>query len=246
MLELQQRAGRFYYGLFRHPVARVMKFEKFASYFSELPNGGTVLDYGSGDRPLEPMLAGKFDRYIAADYPATNAAHARRPDVVINTDGLDLPDESVECVVLTEVLEHLYEPKLVLQEIHRLLKPGGTFIGTVPFAMNEHEQPYDFHRYTFFCLKTMFEKTGFEIRRIEYVGDNVGVAIATATRVVAIIPKTLHRLGFRRLATATHSILRVPEALYYGAVKIGLDPGRLPYYRDYPFGFSFCAAKPWP
>lgn len=39
--------------------------------------------------------------------------------------GLDIPAESVDFVIFTEVVEHLYNPAHALKEIARVLKPGG-------------------------------------------------------------------------------------------------------------------------
>lgn len=242
-LKPNSRGDRHWYPLLKNPVARVLKFEKFCEYFSDLPGGRTVVDYGSGDSPYESMLSKKFEQYIAADYLAANVAHARRPDVAIVDNKLDMPNATASCVVLTEVLEHLYEPRKVLTEINRVLEQGGVLIGTVPFAINEHEQPYDFHRYTFFCLQAMFEESGFEIKRLEYVGDNIGVAIVCWSRVAGIIPKALYRLRLSRVAVAVNGLIRIPELIYYWMRRIGLDPARVAYYRSYPFGFSFMLVK---
>lgn len=243
MLQPKRRGDKYYFRLLLNPVSRVMKFEKFFEYFSGLENGGTVVDYGCGDRPYEEMLSGKFDRYVAVDYDAANAAHTRRPDISIVDNKLGLPSGSARAVVLTEVMEHLYEPRVVLREINRVLEPGGILIGTVPFAINEHEQPYDFHRYTYFCLKAMFDEAGFEVERLEYVGDNVGVAVTCVTRLFGILPKALHKIGLCRLALACFAFIRLPEAIYYMLHSAGLNPGKLPYYQSYPFGFSFMLFK---
>ena len=244
MLKLQNRNGRYSYSIFLNPVSRVMKFKRFAAYFASLPKGECIVDYGAGDRPLEPMLRTKFSRYIAADYPPSNAAHAQRPDILITEDSIDMESATADCVVLTEVMEHLYDPKAVLAEIKRVLKPGGALIGTVPFALGEHEQPYDFHRYTSFCLRRMFEETGLEIVHLEYVGDSVGVAVSSFTRVLGIFVKALHKLKLAPIAHFVNIIFRLPEMLYYGLVQIGLNPGRVGYYKAYPFGFTFHVVKP--
>ncbi len=47
-----------------------------------------------------------------------------------------LPDNSVDIVIATEVLEHMVWPHSLLQEAHRLLKPGGVIIATTPNATN--------------------------------------------------------------------------------------------------------------
>jgi SAM-dependent methyltransferase len=221
-----------------------MKFRRIKRYFSSLPKGECALDYGSGDRPLEPLLRTKFREYVAADHPVSNVAHSRRPDISIIDNHVDVDSESVDCVVLTEVMEHCYDPKGALKEIFRVLKPGGAVIGTVPFAIGEHESPYDFYRYTSFCLRRMFDETGFQVVDLDYVGDSIGVAISAVCRAFNPLPKALSKFGLKRLAQLAQLIVRLPEIVYYGAVRIGLDPGRIGYYRIYPIGFAFHLLKP--
>jgi SAM-dependent methyltransferase len=43
-----------------------------------------------------------------------------------------LPDASFDVVMIVSVLEHLWEPLRALQEIRRLLRPGGTCLVNVP------------------------------------------------------------------------------------------------------------------
>ncbi|MGB7327165.1 MAG: class I SAM-dependent methyltransferase [Rubripirellula sp.] len=244
MLTVQSKRGHYYFSVLWHPVSRVLKFQRFVEFFESLPEGGVVLDYGAGDRPYEQMMLTKFDQYVAADYPDANAAHGARPDIAIVDNSLEMESESVDCVILTEVMEHLYEPRLALEEMFRVLKPGGRIIGTVPFAMNEHEQPYDFHRYTSFCLKQMFADAGFECVKLDYIGDTLGVATMTFSRVFGITNKALNKLGLKPLAMLVQLVYRIPELLYYLMLKCGLNPQRIDYYGCYPFGFAFHIQKP--
>jgi SAM-dependent methyltransferase len=45
---------------------------------------------------------------------------------------LPLPDDAVDAVVLLDVLEHVPDPAAVLTEIHRVLRPGGSLVLSVP------------------------------------------------------------------------------------------------------------------
>lgn len=243
MLELSERNGRFSYPLWKHPISRVLKFHNVARYFEQIEKGGSVLDYGSGDRPYERMLLSQFDRYIAADHPEANAAHAKRPEIHIVDDKIELEDSAVDCVLLTEVLEHVFRPREALLEIHRVLRDGGHLVGSVPFSVGEHEVPFDFHRYTSFCLRKLFEETGFEVVEIEHVGDMVGVAAMNCSGVLLIVPKILYRLRLRRLAAISRFLLRAPEYAYWALTSIGIRPGSVDYYRRTPFGYTFIVTK---
>jgi len=53
-----------------------------------------------------------------------------------------------------------------------VLKPGGRLLLTVPFAWDEHEQPFDYARYSSFGLKYLLEKNGFTVvEQIKSVND---------------------------------------------------------------------------
>lgn len=46
--------------------------------------------------------------------------------------GIPLPDQSVDCVTMLALLEHLNKPGAVLREVFRILKPGRKVILTTP------------------------------------------------------------------------------------------------------------------
>jgi SAM-dependent methyltransferase len=67
----------------------------------------------------------------------------------IKADLLDLPvdSESLDGVVLTEVLEHCADPFGAIKEVHRVLKPGGFLMVTSPFFWAWHGRNDDKHQY---------------------------------------------------------------------------------------------------
>ena len=65
-------------------------------------------------------------------------------DIVSDIIQIPLPDNSVDAIMCTEVLEHLPNPILAIKEFSRLIKPAGYLILTAPFASLVHFAPYHF------------------------------------------------------------------------------------------------------
>ena len=50
----------------------------------------------------------------------------------LNVDTLDFENNSFDLIILGEVIEHLYDPDIILQECSRILKPNGVLLITTP------------------------------------------------------------------------------------------------------------------
>ncbi len=98
--------------------------------------------------------------------------HPQSPDVVrVDLEKeIPLPDGSQDFLLLTNVLEHLYDYRTCLAETYRVLKPGGRLIGAVPYLHKIHPDPDDFFRYSESSLRRMFREAGYETLRIEPLG----------------------------------------------------------------------------
>lgn len=104
-----------------------------------LPKGGTVVDVASGTGNLAVKLAATnwYKQVIAVDISersldvAHQNAHKMQTTIkTITSDMTILPfdDNSVDLVVGCAFLHHLPDPKTFMQEVLRILKPGGEFI----------------------------------------------------------------------------------------------------------------------
>jgi SAM-dependent methyltransferase len=82
------------------------------------------------------------------------------PAVQFIADGHSMPlaDGSVDGVVIQAVLEHVLEPNVVVEEIHRVLRSGGIVYADTPFLQQVHEGPYDFTRFTDSGHRYLFRK----------------------------------------------------------------------------------------
>ena len=126
-------------------------------------NFETVVDIGAGKSPYRKLI--HCDKYIAVDVEDRRGAG----DVVIADVNKDIPLENniTDLVLMTEVLEHIKEPRVVLAEVYRILKPGGKLILTTPFVWPEHEAPNDFYRYTKYGLEYLLRESGYNDIKIE-------------------------------------------------------------------------------
>ncbi len=132
--------------------------------------GGSILDIGGGGG------RGSHYRFL----PLTRDARVQTVDVVqrpgtnfvldITRERVPLPDNSQDHIFLFNILEHLAAPDAALREAHRLLKDGGTLLGTVPFLVNVHPDPHDFLRFTDEALKALFTRNGFVVETIAPIG----------------------------------------------------------------------------
>jgi SAM-dependent methyltransferase len=99
-----------------------------------------------------------------------------------------VPDEWYDYVLFTQVIEHLPEPANVLEELRRLLTPGGKILITGPLFYEEHEQPYDFYRYTQFGFRHLIEKAGLSIERLEWLEGYYGTLGYQLNRMAYYLP----------------------------------------------------------
>jgi len=112
----------------RSPGEERMRFKK-AVALARVPPGAAVLDIGARDGGLRPYLP-DLVKYQGIDI----APEFARADVLIHDilQGIPFPDGSHDFVFCIEVLEHIPNPFGTLGEIHRVLKPGGVLILSVP------------------------------------------------------------------------------------------------------------------
>jgi methionine biosynthesis protein MetW len=95
------------------------------------------LDVGCGDGGTSgPWLTSHAGQYVGVDISesAVAAARNRGLDARRVTDARELPFEqgSFDAAICLEVLEHVFQPQQVLEEIRRVLRAGGRVITTVP------------------------------------------------------------------------------------------------------------------
>ncbi len=162
---------RFPRRLIRHLVdPHAEAIEEFIRNGSALvPAGGKVLDAGAGESPYKVYFP--HAHYVGVD-SAIGQARWDYSLLDVRADLLALPfrDLAFDLGISTQVLEHVREPKALLAELFRVLKPGGRLLLTAPQGWYEHQTPHDYFRFTSFALRYLLEKAGFKVEELEPIG----------------------------------------------------------------------------
>lgn len=135
-----------------------------AEWAASLPAGARVLDAGAG----EGKYAGYFSRhrYVGVDLGIGDATwDYSRLDVVADLAALPFRDRCFDACLNIVTLEHVPDPRGVLNEIYRALAPGGRLLLVVPQDWEVHQAPHDYFRFTRHGLRWLLEQAGFH--RIE-------------------------------------------------------------------------------
>jgi SAM-dependent methyltransferase len=100
--------------------------------------GLDVLDLGCRTGALtQHYAAGNAVVGVDVDHEALERASERLDIDTVWSDveeELPFPDDSFDVVVAGEVLEHLSDPAAAVEHVHRILRPNGRFVGSVPNA----------------------------------------------------------------------------------------------------------------
>ncbi len=142
------------------------------SYVAKKYFSGILLDIGCGKMPYKKMIQEEsaISSYVGVDIENNIYQDQMKPDSFWEGKNLPFQNNEYECAMLIEVLEHVPEPKQVLNEAYRILKNDGILLITVPFLWTLHDVPNDEYRYTPFALERMLQEVGFEVIELETFG----------------------------------------------------------------------------
>lgn len=188
MLYLKEQSGRRYVkilkdsysrqqfnpgllGIFINPFyfARKGLFENISKLGDQL--AGRLLDVGCGSKPYKSLF--HVNEYVGLEIETVGEIKSVEADVLYDGSYMPFSESYFDCILCNQVLEHVFNPTQFLKELNRVVRTDGLLLLTVPFVWDEHEQPYDYARYSSFGLIYLLKENGFTI--IEHKKTNNGI-----------------------------------------------------------------------
>lgn len=137
-----------------------------------------VLEVGCGSQPYRHLIKQQLE-YYTIDWVGSHEHFKYKEKNVMYYDGKTFPfrEGVFDFVFHTEVLEHVYDLKLFLEECYRVLSVTGAMFFTIPFAARYHYIPYDYWRMTPASIKKILESVNFKNTIILTRGNDIAVSM---------------------------------------------------------------------
>lgn len=146
---------------------------------------GDLLDLGCGQAPLYIVYKDLTTSQTCVDWNAmTNDIDIVDYKMDLNK-GLCFKDDTFDTVLLTDTLEHIYNPEELFDEMERILRPSGVIIVGVPFFYWIHEAPHDFFRYTEFKLRQFCTSRKLKVVFLEAYGGVPEILVDIVAKILS-------------------------------------------------------------
>jgi len=142
---LHGESALFGVDLLRHRAAYAFAIERAREVGAE-----RVLDLGCGTGYGTAELAEALPRVFAIDRisPDADARHEGAHFIRADLNGIPLGADLFDLVVSFQVIEHLADPRIYLETIARIVRPGGTVLISTPNLLtSDRENPFHVHEY---------------------------------------------------------------------------------------------------
>jgi len=177
---------------------------------SSVPQNGLVLDAGAGSCPYKHHFS--HAKYESADFCKLDGQYAEIT-YICDLASLPVDNNRYDLIFCSQTLEHVPNPQQVLQEFHRVLKPGCQLWLSAPLFYEEHQVPYDFYRYTQYGFKYLLESTGFTVSKIEWLEGYYGTLSYQLKMAALSLPKNPKHYGGGLIGIASASTIMLLKPL---------------------------------
>jgi SAM-dependent methyltransferase len=138
----------------------IQRFLKYAS--DHVKPSDLLLDAGAGECPHRRFFS--HVRYQSCDID-DNRSHSHT--FLCDVQSIPQRDDSYDAVLCIQVLQFMPDPQKAINELYRILRPGGSLFLSAPQGWGVHSPPYHFFNFTCYGLERLFKTAGFEIVSIQ-------------------------------------------------------------------------------
>jgi SAM-dependent methyltransferase len=135
-----------------------------------------LVDVGSGTGALLAQLSGLADEAVGVEVDPIPLEMSRARGLDVRealADDLPFADETVDLLTAFDVLEHVPDDVAAAREFHRVLRPGGVAVISVPayrWLWSGHDVVHGhFRRYTARSLRQTLTAAGLEVTQLGYL-----------------------------------------------------------------------------
>eukprot|EP00928_Gymnodinium_smaydae_P097777 TRINITY_DN8938_c0_g2_i1.p1 TRINITY_DN8938_c0_g2~~TRINITY_DN8938_c0_g2_i1.p1 ORF type:complete len:711 (+),score=88.37 TRINITY_DN8938_c0_g2_i1:156-2135(+) len=162
------------------PLSRCMEWDQpflLVRVYKGLCRWTDVFSYSEPD-PDQPMmgLPGRHEYTYGTRHYWGDLSHP---------DRLGIEPDTFDLVICPFVFEHVAQPFVAMQNLARVLRPGGFILWAAPFIQQYHGSPHDYYRYTPKGARALAEDAGLEVVRLYAPGD---LALATGVLSGMMLP----------------------------------------------------------
>jgi SAM-dependent methyltransferase len=145
----------------------IFKFVEICAEIFEF--GEPIYEFGASQVPGQEHVANLRPLFPNKTYVGVDVAPGIGVDMVMELPNIDNIPEPVGSVICLETLEHVRKPKESVDEMYRILKPGGILIISAPMWFPIHNYPHDYWRFTPEGFGVLMDK--FRLLHIDWCGD---------------------------------------------------------------------------
>ena len=161
-----------------------------------------IVDIGGGTPWKTGWIHEKYGNILDKKGYCLDYDISAKPHIVARADHIPFRNKSVDGVICNSVLEHVPEPRGVVDEIFRILKPGGKCYGSTPWIYPYHPCTKDYWRFSEDGLRYLF----ISFKKVEIFPSYEG-------SIKGSISAFLSEAGYRGLSNKAGAIAIVIEKL---------------------------------